>query len=334
MHARAFNNKADTCYLSNHVIRLPQSAMVAVPREGEPTVFFEGPIRGLPSVRQTTWVADVRAGNDIAVLCAKYLENAPDARSVALVGARPTMPHAKYGSVRKALAGREVTDQDNLVGELRRLKSLRELSRIRQAGQAVAAMLDRLAAPQAVVTEQAVDAEARLAARLRGAEDVRLLVARPAAGEYGLRFAENRPIVKGERLWIYVAAEIDRYWAEAWRTFASNGTGLMPAEAETITPMWRAMVAAIFPGAGATAPVAAARQAASAAKLKLDEQYGLGNGLGLSLDEAPMIAEGSSDRFAPGMAFSLRLLTRERGGLAWGDPMILGSNGVEVVTSN
>ena len=35
---------------------------VAVPREGEPVVFFEGALRGLPTYKRMIWVEDVRGG--------------------------------------------------------------------------------------------------------------------------------------------------------------------------------------------------------------------------------------------------------------------------------
>jgi hypothetical protein len=103
VHAKAFNGK------------VPQNVMVALPREGEPTVFFEGAIRGLPSVQQTIWCSDLRAGNDVSALCEKYLEKIPATARVGLVGARPQMPYAKYRSLRKALGERPVADHDGLV---------------------------------------------------------------------------------------------------------------------------------------------------------------------------------------------------------------------------
>ena len=208
VYGRAFNGKADQAYLTNFVVRLAGASAVAVPRQGSPTVFFEGAIRGLPSFKLTTWVEDLRASWDIGALCRKYLEETP-AKSVGLVGIRPQMPFKQYRALREALAGRQVSEHDSLVSDLRRVKSERELGRMRRAGAAVAAMFAALSGLKVKPTELAIDAEGRLAARLKGAEDVRLLLMRP--GEWALRLAGDGPIAKGERILEYASAEMDRY---------------------------------------------------------------------------------------------------------------------------
>ena len=242
VYGRAFNGKADQAYLSNFVVRLAGASAVAVPREGAPALFFEGAARGLPSLKQTTWVDDVRAGSTVGDLCSKYLEGT-QAKSVGLVGVRPQRPFQQFRALREALKGRQVSDNDRLVSDLRRVKSERELGRMRKAGSAVAAMFAAIRGPKVKLTERAVEAEGRLAARLQGAEDVRLLLMRP--GDWALRLAGDVPIKKGERILVYASAEMDRYWAEAGRTFVAKEDGLVAVDAGTAGAIYQSMVKAV-----------------------------------------------------------------------------------------
>ena len=332
VYGKAFDGKADPGYLSHHVIRLPQGAIVAVPRQGEPALLCEGTSRDLPSVRTTTCIRDVRAGTDLASLCATFLEEMqPSAASVALVGARDAMPHAQYRAIRDSLAGRAIADADDFIAEFRRLKSEREQSRIREAGRVVAAMLADL--PQAKAgTERLLEAQVRLSARLKGAEDVRLLFASPQEGEWGLRAPEEQPIRAEEHILVYAAAEIDRYWAEAMRTFVATEAGLLNLENTAVQSAYTAMLASVMPSANANAPVLAGCEAAARAGIKLAEDYGYGNGIGLSLDEAPAVGTGVSGVLQPGMALSVRLFTRDQGGALLGDTLLIHADGSEVVT--
>ena len=58
------------------------------------------------------------------------------------------MPFQQFRDLREALKGREVSDNDSLVSDLRRVKSERELGRMRKAGSAVAAMFAALSGPK------------------------------------------------------------------------------------------------------------------------------------------------------------------------------------------
>jgi Xaa-Pro aminopeptidase len=151
-------------------------------------------------------------------------------------------------------------------------------------------------------------------------------------GEWALRLAGDGQIAKGEHILVYAAAEMDRYWAEAARTFVATENGLAQAETGSAGAVYESMVKAAAAGKKAEAPVVAVAEAAARAGIKLSEEYGYGNGLGLSLDEAPAIAAGSTEVLEAGMALSLRLFTKEQGGLMLGDTLIVNSQGSETVT--
>jgi Xaa-Pro aminopeptidase len=336
IYGQAYNGKADPCYFTNFVIRLPKGLLLAVPRQGEPALIFEGATRGLPSLRQTTWVHDLRGNMDMTPLIPKYLKDSGFAGGkVGLVGARGLMPFDQYRALREALGTATVVDVDDLVVNLRQRKSMRELDCIRRAGRVVAAMFDWLAkGPFVSLSEQHIEAGARRVARMMGAEDVRLLFVRPNHTDWILRPAADHVVGKGTQLVVYAAAELDRYWAEASRTFVMGNEALAPVEAEKVATVYQKMVQAVVPGQGGEAPVKAARSAAAATGIVLKEDYGFGNGIGLSLDEAPVIAAGSTAPLTAGMALSLRLATPAEGGQMIGDTLLVGVAGSEIVTRN
>ena len=151
-------------------------------------------------------------------------------------------------------------------------------------------------------------------------------------GEWALRLAGEGQIKKGERILVYASAEMDRYWAEAARTFVATENGLAAVDAGAAGTIYQCMVKAVAAGRKAEAPAVAAAEAAKRAGIELSDEYGYGNGLGLSLDETPAIRPGSTEVLEAGMALSLRLFTKEQGGLLLGDTLIVQPQGSEVVT--
>lgn len=328
-----FNAKADPCYLSNFVNVLARGEMVAVPRQGEPTLFANVFPRALPTVRTITWIKDVRPGGDFASLLSSYLDDAThSSKVIGLAGLRLHMPFLQYRAVRKALEGREVREVDGLVAELRRVKSPCELGRVRAAGKVVASLWARLGGLEPPLNERLVHTQARLAARLQGAEDVRFLIARPSEGEWGLRYPEPRPLADGARVFIYIAAEVDRYWAESAHTFGVQSGRLVELHPDLPSAIYQSMLRAAAPGDRASAPVRQALAAAAGAGCMLADDYGWGNGVGLSLDEAPVIVENSPDSFLPGMCLSLRLTTHDFGGIICCDTLTITSSSNEILT--
>src|ERR1051326_6527102 len=113
--------------------------------------------------------------------------------------------------------------------------------------------------------------------RYAGAEDLRLLI---GIGQGSLRPANDAPIPSGQPVSLLAAAEVQRYWSEAARTF--NGDSALARQAVD------AMVATARPGATAGAVADAARAVLSSATgwtVTSADTYGLGNGIGLDLEE-------------------------------------------------
>jgi Xaa-Pro aminopeptidase len=66
----------------------------------------------------------------------------------------------------------------------------------------------------------------------------------------------------------------------------------------------------------------------------LIKEYGLGQGIGLSLHESPVITPDEAAAFKPGICFSLRLALRhpELGAVMIGETVHLSPGGFEVLT--
>ena len=93
LYGNGFNEYGNYCYLSNYIIRLPRGALVVVPRKGELALIFEGASRGIPSVKKTTWIEEIRACGDVSKECVRYLEERKLIPStIGIVGLRQLMP--------------------------------------------------------------------------------------------------------------------------------------------------------------------------------------------------------------------------------------------------
>jgi len=68
--------------------------------------------------------------------------------------------------------------------------------------------------------------------------------------------------------------------------------------------------------------------------LELISDFGYGNGIGLSLNESPVIKEKSAQRIKEGMCIALRLPVTDKtyGKIMFGRTFLVGKNGAEAVT--
>ena len=134
LYGNGYDDYGNYSYLSNYVIRLARGALVALPIKGEPALIFEGASRGIPSVRKTTWIQEIRAGGDAAKECIKFLEEKKWVPStVGLIGVRSLMPHDQLHFLRDSMKGSRLLDVDPMLREMRMVKSLREIDQIRRA---------------------------------------------------------------------------------------------------------------------------------------------------------------------------------------------------------
>jgi Xaa-Pro aminopeptidase len=336
LYGHGFNEYGNYCYLSNYVIRLPQGAVVAVPYRGDVTLMLEGAARGVSSVKKMTWITDVRAGGDVAKECVNYINEKNHQLSVVgVAGMNRLMPHHQIQFLGDSLPGCRIISADSLVQEARMVKSGPELLQIRRAARIVRNAFDFIAAASLKEpNEKFLEAAVRRGARLEGAEDFRMMIARPGEKEWSFRPPEAKTIFSDDRVMITLSVEFERYWAAAVRTFSFRG-GVFK---EVLPDGMQALAA------GITAELKSGRTAAQfheAALGKMAESgyeflsdYGLGQGVGLSPEEDPVLSRGDKTMLCEGMTLSLQLGVKDPklGVVMNGDTIYLSRKGCDILT--
>jgi Xaa-Pro dipeptidase len=335
VYGYAFNQYGNTAYLTNFITRLPRGALVAVPANGQPALFFDGSSRGIPTFRKTVCDVDIVAVSDMPKDCAKYLKekNLLPAR-IGLAGIREMMPYQQYASIRELFGDSTFVDATSIIAGMRVIKSERELDEIRRAARIVKDVLDGISAfPFPALTERVIQAFLYREARFWGAEDVRLFLGRTRPEGWYLGPAEDETIGEGQTIIFCFAVEFERYWAEAARTFKVERGLLMPVD-HGLDELYRAVTEKIKPGT----PVSVVyRFAIDGLRVKGIEpmlEYGIGQGIGLSADEAPYLGENEDALVREGMVLTLRLFVKDpsAGPVAIGNTAVVTTAGAEVLT--
>lgn len=287
-------------YVSGFLPRA-RSVLVLVPRSGEPTLLASVGPRDVPAAKTLTAVDDVRPYVRLPREVIRLLmERQLGQKQVGLVGAQAQLSAPDWEAISSELPEIRWQHRDAAFDQLRASKAPLEQSVIQKAGDVVAAGLD--AAPAALKPGTTVRQALALvdkAMRYAGAEDLRLLV---AVGQGRLRPAYDAPIPAGVPVCLLAAAEVQRYWSEAARTY--NGDSALASQAVD------AMAAAAGPGATAGAVADTARQVLSSATgwtTTSADDYGLGNGIGLDLEEPPIIQPSSAETLVAGATLALRV---------------------------
>jgi len=320
-YGNAFDECANPCYFSNYVIRLPKGFMVAIPRQGEPTLFFEGASRGLPSARMITWIQDVRACPDVAGKCVEYLkEKDLIPGTIGDGGLKRLMPHHQLKSLIQALEGCTILDAEDMVLDMRKIKSPREQDQVRRASRVVKHCLDLLQDKAfSNMRERAVEAYIIREARMEGAEDVRLLLGRSSATQWALGPPENAIMPNGTTMILYLALSFERYWSSAFRTYVVKDNSFSECKMPELDSLFRDRVAKIRPGISVSEWCKETMTEITRHGGDFLLGFGLGSGVGLSPVEKPLMEIGSSEDFREGMCISVRLGQKDK---ALGDVML------------
>jgi Xaa-Pro aminopeptidase len=285
-----------------HFLPRARSAMVLVPRQGQPVLLASVGARDIPAAKTLTAIDDVRPfvrlpREAIRLLMEQRLGQA----RVGLVGAHDSLSAEEWEAISSELPEIQWQRRDTSFDGLRAAKEPVEQAVIARANEVVQAGLDAAEAalkPGASI-RQAVAAVDK-AMRYAGAEDVRLLI---ATGHGSLRPASDAVIPAGQGISLLAAAEVQRYWAEAAQTY--GGDSALASQALD------AMAVAARPGATAGSVADAARSVLSSATGWTDtsaDSYGLGHGIGLDLEEPPFVRAGESAKLAGGATLALHVV--------------------------
>jgi Xaa-Pro aminopeptidase len=320
-------------YFSNFLPRT-RSALALAPRAGAPSLLISVGARDVPAAKTLTWVDDVRPFTRLPRTLAALIEEKGLSQSkLGLVSVEELLPIKEWSEITKALPRIETRNRTSELAVLRAEKDAHELRAIRQSARVVESGLKAFAAAlKPGVPMRAAAAQCERAIRAGAAEDVRLMAASGEQTGQALRPIDDRILQAGDIVMLYVAAEVQRYWAEAARTFvigrANDAVRRLALQGTAALAVLRDVAK---PGAqvGAAA-VAAQNVLGDPAFRKSALAYGFGNGIGLDTDEAPLIAPGATGVINDNAALAIRAMGHFGGiGYAAGETILIVEGKVE-----
>ena len=295
-------------YVSNFAPRL-SPAFALIPRHGDPRIITLVGGRMVPAGKLTTWIDDVRSAPDIGQALTEWLGEIGNGAPLGLAGfdAMPAEVHDKIASIGAIAAGDDAT------------RALRQISRRKQPAELAilkdnCRLLDQVAAiacsrhDDGKSLDEAVTA-AEGEARQLGAQDARCLYS-PDGGQTFIPFQQLSD-GRVDPAIFYLAVKRFGYWADGFVT--AGGLNATQALARTVLD---GLVAEVKPGAtGATICDARDRVAAGATcHAILGADAGAGIGIGVSLEETPLLDRVSGDELAEDDVVSIKVGLAGAGG--------------------
>jgi len=270
-----FHTRGDVAYLAGW----PMGGVLLLLPEGEPILFSPGGSRERHFAAQQVW-CDLRASpGDVVTPLMKAIEDAGlHSRRIGLVGA-DEIGVESYHRFEEAAKVFQVVDVTDPYRAVRRAKRPREIMAIaRSARVAELAIAAGAALVENGPSNAAALVEAERVARREGARDFRGLVNSTGCGLRpfeGLASGEREPLI------LWAAVDQHGYWGVP--TYWSSGPSTRAAHA------LEAMLSACRPGARVCDMATRALSELPAETHDLALSYGLGSGIGLDLNEAPVI---------------------------------------------
>jgi len=335
IYGRGPDSHGHVTFFSHYTPKLPVAALLVVPIAGEPSLLFQGASRGLPAVRATTWIGDVRACRDVASAVVDLLQERHVVEgAVAFAGVRELMPHGGASLVADALGGVRVVQLGAEIDRLRAVKSDREIEQVRTASRLAADVLDRIATLAVGRTGREVEADLVHAARCGGAEDVRVMIARLDGGVVRFRPPCFAPVGDG-RVAVHLAVARERYWGAVTRTFELRSTGLADVSPGAVH-VSESLFAQLRPGRTVAAFAREARARLGAGGVEALDGHGLGHGIGVTSVEPPTLAIEDETPVRAGMCFVVGVADVTAGGalIVRGDTVVVRPEGAMPLTGD
>jgi Xaa-Pro aminopeptidase len=320
----------DVAYVSHFVPRL-RSVLVLVPKTGRPDLLASIGSRDIPASKILTWFEEMRPYTRLPGEAVKLVnDRGLGTARIGLVGTRPSLPVAEWDAIAAELPNVVWTERDAAYAALRATKDPAEDDALRRSADAIAAAMreaETALRPGRTVREATAEIDRNL--RFAAAEDVRILVASGGGAGLALRPPDERMLNAGDTVLLHIQLEVQRYWAQASRTFS---LGPAPPAQRALSDLAQSALAAMQStarGGARAADVAAAAKAVLGDELfAVAETYGLGSGIGLDAHEPPTIALGSSETIPNDGALSLHVVIHSGGlGAVTGNTLLL-RNGV------
>ena len=334
LYGNGSNNYGNPCYLSNFVTKMARGSLLALPSKGDPALIVQGFPRDEPAVKNTTWIEDIRSCGNLPLECIEYLkEKNAIPSTIGLAGLKQYMPYDQFRLLSGSLDQCKIIDADPIISNMRMIKSEREQDHIRRSSRIINRAFEFLVnGPLPNLNEIILNANLDYAARIEGAEDIRILFAKPLERDWAFRPAEDVAIADGDRIIIYLAAAFERYWSEGSRTFEVRSSSLIDPTPDQAKALYERVLSKITPDKKISQFYdEALGETGESPDLA---EYGLGQGIGLSPHEYPMINSHATGQFEEGMCFTLRVMSKDKeiGPCITGETILLSKDAAEVLT--
>lgn len=316
-------------YLTGFVPKLGP-AFALVPREGAIRILVSGGAGMIGSAKLLTWVEDVRPVGNLRNTLHEWLgETVRDGKATLALWGGNIMAQRAYSAIAGAIQPfGSIIDMDDRLDALRRRKSLRELELLREACRILAiarGALERATGDGSNARNAALAAER--AAFAAGAQDVRILASARNGGP-PLPF-DDASDIRVAPLLASLGVRFAGYWAEGLITIGAPQDGAL-ARAEAAL---RAMLREVRPGATPGDLARAAAQHLTSYKFHPLVETSVGNGIGLSFEEPPILGHEGKTRFEQGGVYTVRSgAMGERGDNAIVSAMVaVTANGIDIL---
>jgi Xaa-Pro aminopeptidase len=318
-------NHAELAYLTHFTPKL-EAALALIPRAGAATLLVGGGANMLQAAKPLTFIADLRPLRNVGKTVAQWAREQGGAPMMIGGGA---MPYALHREIADALGG-GIADKTETLRALMRRKSARELALLREACATLAAAVTAMGTAQgagAQATDVILGGER--AANRRCAQDVRTLFSRD--GGRTLRPFETTVERVLDPLQVYMAVRQFGYWAEGFAVLAASPHPCAQRAGDVL----RSAVERMQAGTRCGELARAIAQAAHPLTLHPVTARVAGSGIGLALEEHPLIAAGSEESFEDGGVHSLRIgLSDARGHAIVSAMVAVHERGSEVLWSS
>ncbi|WP_102348815.1 aminopeptidase P family N-terminal domain-containing protein [Bacillus sp. Marseille-P3661] len=295
---------SELCYLTNYIPK-HSHALILIPAKGQPCLLAGvAGTRDIPAVQALTWLEDIRSTKKLKAEISSFLENITVGKANAAIGIcnKDIMRASLYQDIVDACQTNEFKDMDEFFRQILEQKRPREVSTMEAASEILRLAVEELK----IVYRNSGDiiaavTEAERVARLKGAQDVRLLFSLDE-GKTLRPFEELVGKVHTHTAIAYMAVEFLGYWAEGFVTIANENPYIYQKATELLFYLKTSLqkdvpIADIVRGAD---------QKIAPYSLHPLVQGGYGHAIGLSISETPVIQTSSAvEKVKTGSIYSI-----------------------------
>lgn len=326
------------CYVSNLVNKVPNWGLLVAITDNTVAVRNERSSRTRPVLKRGTWIEDLR-------FCSNVVEDVDEVVDVDVNDSNTAIGTVGFGSLpyrqretfADEVADATVVECDDAFLTFREEKTRRERDQIARASGIIAGVHDTLLKTDFdALTEKKLATKADRIARLRGVQDVRVLVANPNGPDRHLRPPEQWSIDPSEPVTVYLAARYEGYWAEGIWTVRLDGESTDDPAIEEAERLYDRFLESIRPSVDVAELITDQFNVIDESDLAFADEYDLGHGIGLDVEERPVLKRDTPSELSEGTTLSVRLAleTDLKTVFVTGDTIAVGADGINVLTKS